>query len=173
MASNTTMATDIIKRLILVAVVAAVFCICYQIGRRDGRNEAISAVEERTDTLLVRDTIVEYEPVVEERVKLQKVLVPVEKTDTLWRTDTMYVYLQREQVIWQDSLSKVYASGIMPEIDSVEHYISERVIVKNHLVPVVKRSRWGIGIHAGYGLPVGGHPAPYIGVGVSYNLLTW
>jgi hypothetical protein len=167
------MATDIIKRLILVAVVATIVHICYQIGRRDGRNEVISAVEERTDTLVVRDTIVEYEPVAEERVKLQKVLVPVEKTDTLWKHDTLLVFMEKEQVIWQDSLSKVYASGIMPEIDSVEHYISERVIVKNHLVPVVKRSRWGIGIHAGYGLPVGGHPAPYIGVGVSYNLLTW
>lgn len=168
------MAADIIKRLILVAVVAAVVSVLsYLIGRRDGRIGSISDFEEKVDTLFIFDTITQYEPIVEERVKLEKILVPVAKTDTLWRTDTLLVYLEREQVIWQDSMSRVYASGVLPQVDSVEHFITERVIERNHLVPVVRPARWGIGFHVGYGVPIQGRPSPYVGIGVSYNLLSW
>jgi opacity protein-like surface antigen len=96
-------------------------------------------------------------------------------TDTLRQTDTLYVVLDREQVMWEDSLSRVYASGIMPEIDSVQHFVTERVITKEVVVPKVRRTRWGIGINAGYGVMIGDQvrTAPYIGVGVSYNIVSW
>ena len=110
-----------------------------------------------------------------DRIKLQKVPVPVEKTDTLKIHDTLFVYLQKEQVVWQDSLSRVYASGILPQIDSVQHYITERIVTKEVTIQVKKPCRWGIGVHAGYGVQLGDpiRTAPYIGVGVSYNILSW
>lgn len=169
------MATDIIKRLILVAVVAAVVSVSYLIGRRNGRIVAISDFKEKVDTLFIFDTITQYEAIVEERIKLEKILVPVEKTDTLWRTDTLLVYLEREQLVWQDSLSRIYASGILPQIDSVEHFVQDRIVTieKSRVIP--KPCRWGIGIHAGYGVTIPGSvkAAPYLGIGVSYNLLSW
>jgi hypothetical protein len=87
----------------------------------------------------------------------------------------LYVYLDREQVVWQDSLSRVYASGILPQIDSVQHYITERIVTKEVTIHVKKPCKWGVGVHAGYGVQLGDQvrTAPYIGVGVSYNILSW
>lgn len=170
------MESGIIKRFaIVVAVVAAMLSVSYLIGRRDGVNKAGRGFVERVDTLIVRDTITQYKAVIEERVKLEKYPVFVEKTDTLWKHDTLYVYLQREQVVWKDDYSKIYASGIMPKVDSVEHYVTREIITKEISVPKIKKTRWGIGVQVGYGIQFGDqiHAAPYIGVGLSYDLLTW
>lgn len=168
------MGTDTIKRIVFaVAAIILSLLISYFIGRRDGLNSAVETETEKVDTLYLRDTIVQYEPILEERVVLKKVPVPV--TDTLRIHDTLYVYLEREQVVWQDSLSRVYASGILPQIDSVQHYISERIVTKEVTIHVKKPCRWGVGVHAGYGVQLGDQvrTAPYIGVGVSYNILSW
>lgn len=168
------MGTDTIKRIVFaVAAIILSLLISYFIGRRDGLNSAVETETEKVDTLYLRDTIVQYEPILEERVVLKKVLVPV--TDTLWLHDTMYVYLQKEQVVWQDSLSRVYASGIMPQVDSVHHFIRERIVTRELTKVVKKPCKWGLGVHAGYGIVVGREVAmsPYIGVGISYNIISW
>lgn len=170
------MESGIIKRFAIVAtIVAAMLSVSYFIGRRDGVNKAGRGFAERVDTLIVRDTITQYKAVIEERVRLEKYPVFVEKTDTLWKHDTLYVYLQREQVVWKDDYSKVYASGIMPKVDSVEHYVTREIVTKEISVPKIKKTRWGIGVQVGYGIQFGDqiHAAPYVGVGVSYDLLTW
>ena len=168
------MGTDTISRIVyaVVAVIMALL-LSYVIGRRDGFNSAVETETEKVDTLYLRDTIVQYEPILEERVVLKKVPVPV--TDTLRIHDTLYVYLEREQVVWQDSLSRVYASGILPQIDSVQHYITERIVTKEVTIHVKKPCRWGVGVHAGYGVQFGEQirTAPYVGVGISYNILSW
>ena len=168
------MGTDTIKRIVFaVAAIILSLLISYFIGRRDGFNLAVEAETEKVDTLYLRDTIVQHEPILEERVVLKK--VPVSVPDTLRIHDTLYVYLEREQVVWQDSLSRVYASGILPQIDSVQHYITERIVTKEVTIHVKKSCRWGVGVHAGYGVQLGDQvrTAPYIGVGVSYNILSW
>lgn len=153
---------------ILVLIIASFF-----VGRCEGEKGAIPVCGEKVDTLIVCDTITQYEPIYKEILKVEKVLVPV--VDTLRVIDTLYVYLEREQVVWQDSLSRVYASGILPQIDSVQHYITERIVTKEVTIHVKKPCRWGVGVHAGYGVQLGDQvrTAPYIGVGVSYNILSW
>ena len=83
--------------------------------------------------------------------------------------------LEKEQVIWEDSLSRVYASGVMPQIDSVQHYVKERIVTMELTKIVKEPSRWGLGIQAGYGVQFGDpmKMSPYIGIGLSYNLLSW
>jgi hypothetical protein len=156
------------KGIISIALLAVTFFVGFRIGRGDAPEVRI-----QTDTLMVRDTITIEKPVVEERILLQEVFLPV--TDTLMVRDTIYVALQREQVIWRDSLSAVYASGVMPEVDSVKHYITERIVREKEVIEVKKRSRWGIGIQAGYGIGLSGdvRMTPYVGIGVTYNLLSW
>lgn len=172
------METDTIKKIaVAVAGVAMSFVtaviLSYFIGRRDGLDSAVRGEIEKTDTLYVRDTITQCKPILEERIVLKKVPIPV--TDTLRIHDTLYVYLEREQVVWQDSLSRVYASGIDPQVDSVVHFINDRVVTKELTKFVKKPCRWGLGVHAGYGIQLGDNvkTAPYIGVGISYNLLSW
>ena len=174
MVFNTIMETDTIKGFLLITVItAAVVSFSYRIGCRDGRIEATRGDVERVDTMYIFDTITQYRPIVEERIKLQEVPVPV--TDTLWLRDTLFVILEKEQVIWEDSLSKIYASGIQPQIDSVHHYITERIVTIELTKVVKKPCRWGIGINAGYGIQFGQEikASPYIGVGVNYNILSW
>ena len=143
------------------------------IGYKYGFNSAVRGETESVDTMFIYDTITQYEPIFEERVVLEKVHIPV--VDTLWIHDTLYVYLEREQVVWQDSLSRIYASGILPQIDSVQHFMSERVITRELTKVVKKPCRWGLGVQAGYGIQIGKEIAfyPYIGLGVSYNFLSW
>lgn len=147
----------------------------FLIGRYYGLNQATEGSNEKVDTLFIYDTITQIEPIIEQRITVEKVLVPVEVRDTIWQRDTMYVELQKEQVIWEDSLSRVYASGILPQVDSVHHFVKERMITRNVAVPVKQRSRWGVGVQLGYGVQLGKevNAAPYIGVGISYNLLSW
>lgn len=172
------MGTDTIKIVAVAVAGAAVslllaLILSYVIGRRDGFNSAVETETEKVDTLYLRDTIVQYEPILEERLMLEDELIQVR--DSIRIHGNLYMSMDREQVIWQDSLSRVYASGILPQIDSIQHFISERIVTRELTQVVKKPCKWGIGIHAGYGVQLGDQvrTAPYIGVGVSYNILSW
>ena len=143
-------------------------CLSFYAGRKTAETRQIETVTERVDTLVIRDTVTVSEPISVTRWKVDSVAFPVR--DTVRVQDTLFVYLERERVRWKDEYCEVFASGVQPSVDSVRHYISERVILKT--VPVKVRSRWGIGVQAGYGASRQGL-SPYIGVGVSYNILTW
>lgn len=163
------MGTDIIKQVGVITILVVILIIGYY----SGLNQAMRQDIPQNDTIYLRDTITQYEPILEEKVVLQKVLIPVR--DTIWIHDTLYAYLEREQVMWQDSLSRVYASGIVPQIDSVQHYVKERIVTKEVSIHVKKPCKWGIGVHAGYGVQFGEQirTAPYIGVGITYNIVSW
>lgn len=173
------METGTIKRNIF-AVVTTIILVhfSFMIGNRDGYRDGLdSAVKNGigyADTTYIHDTITQYKPIIEEKVVYEKVYVPV--VDTLWKHDTLYVLMDREQLVWQDSLSTIYASGIMPQIDSVQHYVAERVVARELTQIVKKPCRWSVGLHVGYGISVNGgrlFASPYVGAGVSYNLLSW
>ena len=150
--------------------IAVLILILFLFDRRIPRNSPQEPQSVKVDTLFIRDTIKVTEPVYVTRRMVDSVLVPV--TDTIRLRDTLYVFLEREQIRWEDSLSVVYASGVRPEIDSVIHYAERMVIVKEIPVVRVKKTRWGVGIQAGVGATKDGL-TPYVGVGVSYNLLSW
>ena len=137
-------------------------------GRKTAKTGGEGTIVERVDTLVIRDTIVAYKPkwITKRVVDTEYVSVP----EYIVRNDTIYAVLKREQVMWEDSLARIYASGINPQIDSVMHYRTEKVI--NHIIPVKVSRRWGVGIQGGVGFGKDG-VTPYVGVGVQYNILTW
>lgn len=155
--------------VILIGIVLSAILVMYldgRIPRKDhGEPPAI-----RVDTLFVRDTIVVADPVFVTRRVVDSVPYPV--TDTIRTRDTLFVLLERSQIRWEDSLAVIYASGIDPEVDSVIHYTRETIVTREIPVIQVKRTRWGIGVQAGFGAAKDGL-TPYLGVGVSYNLLSW
>jgi hypothetical protein len=160
--------------LFSVAKVALIAVIAFSAGQRHAQKRLILPQKERVDTLFIRDTIPSEIPVYVTRTKTDSIPYPVPVTDTLWKTDT--IWLQREQVMWQDSLSKVYASGVSVEIDSVLHFVPTQVISKERDVIVKVKPKWSIGVHAGYGAFANNGQiatSPYVGVGVSYNLISW
>ena len=154
--------------------IAVAVLIGFLIGQKHPQKSPVEPIKEKVDTLLIFDTITLTKPVFVEKIQLDSVYMPV--TDTLWKHDTLYVYLEREQIQWQDSLCRVYASGINPQVDSVTHFVQETIINKEISIPVKVKSRWGLGIQVGYGAGINGkqvYLTPYVGVGISYNILSW
>ena len=144
------------------------------IGQKHPQKSPVEPIKEKVDTLLIFDTITLTKPIFVEKIQLDSVYMPV--TDTLWKHDTLFVYLEREQIQWQDSLCRVYASGINPQVDSVTHFVQETIVNREISVPVKVKSRWGLGIQVGYGAGINGkqvYLTPYVGVGISYNILSW
>lgn len=151
-------------------------CVMVAVGFLIGRHCRIESPQGafvvRVDTLLIRDTITQTRPIYVNRQKIDTIMVQIR--DTAVVHDTAFVVLDKELVEWRDSLCIVYASGIRVNVDSVRHYVERQIITQQ--VPVKVRTRWGVGIQAGYGVGVAGGRVtgvPYIGVGVSYNLLSW
>ena len=149
---------------------ACVFLFGFIIGQKHPQKLPVEPIKTKVDTLVIHDTTMSYRAIYVDRVKLDSVLVPV--LDTMMIHDTTFVYLEREKVTWRDSLCEVYASGIMASVDSVRHFQEYKYITIEKQVPVKVKSHWGIGVNAGYGVGKGGF-TPYIGVGISYNILSW
>lgn len=163
------------QMLLSVAKVALIVVIAFGAGQKHALKRLILPQKEREDTLIVYETKLVEKPVFVENKVVEKVPVPVPVSDTMVVHDTIYVYMNREQVHWQDSMSDVYASGYDVQVDSVRHNIQTQVITKERDVVVKVKPKWSIGVHAGYGIAISGQvrTAPYVGVGITYNLLSW
>ena len=151
-------------------ILVCVFLFGFLIGQKHPQKSPVEPIKTKVDTLVIRDTMMCYKPIYVDRVQLDSVLVPV--VDSVKIHDTTFVYLEREKVTWRDSLCEVYASGIMASVDSVRHFQEDKYITIEKQVPVKIKTHWGLGVNAGYGVGKGGF-TPYIGVGISYNLLSW
>lgn len=151
-------------------IMAVLTALGFFIGYRSAGNRPVLPIEPKVDTLVIRDTIKVTEPVLVVKRVVDTIPYPVK--DTIMQHDTIIAYLVREQVMWEDSLSRVYASGVNPQVDSVIHYANTTIITQEIPVIQVKKTRWGIGIQAGATANREG-VMPYVGVGVSYNLLSW
>jgi hypothetical protein len=143
-----------------------------------GRNWAIrrdtTGDTERVDTLVVRDTIVQEKPVYRTISQVRTEYVPV--CDTIRIQDTLFVPVPIETKVYEDSLYRAEVSGYLASLDRLEIYQQERIITQTIPVQVRERKRWGIGVQAGYGVSIpNGKPvlSPYIGIGVSYDLIRW
>ena len=162
------------KILIAGASIVVALAIAFIAGQRDALNRLVLPQEERVDTLFLFDTIVSENAVLKEKKVVETILVPVK--DTIWLRDTLYIPVDREQLHWKDAYSEVYASGMAVEIDSVIHYLPVKVVTKERDVMVKVKPKWSIGVQAGYGaFPYDRQivTSPYVGIGLSYNFLSW
>ena len=123
----------------------------------------------QTDTLYLRDTIRIDRPVpVPKPVYLPADTVRLVTT----QHDTVEVLVPMEQKHYRDSLYDAWVSGFKPNLDSLHVYPVTKVITTT-LTVREKTKRWGIGPQIGVGLSPKGAAVPYVGVGISYNLLTF
>ena len=158
------------KVMTILCVILLTFYVGMLIGQKHRQKLPLEPTEIKVDTLVIRDTIIQYKPIFVDKIKVDSVLVPVK--DTIVIRDSVYIYMDREKITWRDSLCEVYASGIMTSVDSVRHFQEYKYITIGTQVPVKVKSHWGLGVNAGYGVGKGGF-TPYIGVGISYNILSW
>ena len=150
----------IILALILLAL-------CYFLGYREGISHIETPVESR-DTITIVDTITidKPYPVYKEVIKNHYEHIPV--TDTLRINDTVYVAVQRERVVYQDSLYRAVISGIYPSLDSMQVYPRTTTIT---IRGKEKAGKWHLGVQAGVGYT--GKIEPYIGIGITYSIFEW
>ena len=158
------------KVMTILCVILLMFSIGILMGQKHRQKTPLEPTKIKLDTLIVRDTIMQYKPIFVDKIKVDSVLIPVK--DTIVIRDSVYIYMDREKITWRDSLCEVYASGIMASVDSVRHFQEYKYITIETQIPVNVKSHWGIGVNAGYGVGKGGL-TPYFGVGISYNLLSW
>ena len=91
--------------------------------------------------------------------------------------DSAAVEIPITQKVYEDSLYRAYVSGYNPSLDSLiifpRHDIT--TVTNGYTYPKSRQKRWGIGIHVGYGMTMSNTPqfSPYIGFGISYNLITF
>lgn len=87
-------------------------------------------------------------------------------------SDSVKVSIPITQKVYEDSTYKAYVSGYKASLDSFFVYPSKEVLTIN-IKP--KPKRWGIGVQVGYGLTLQPQPkfAPYVGVGISYNIFNF
>ena len=91
--------------------------------------------------------------------------------------DSVAVEIPITQKVYEDSLYRAYVSGYRPSLDSLiifpRHDIT--TVTNGYTYPKSRQKRWGIGIHVGYGMTMSRTPqfTPYIGFGISYNLITF
>lgn len=86
------------------------------------------------------------------------------------KQDSIDIQIPIMQKIYEDSNFTAYVSGYNPSLDSLKFKMSREVIKEYS-----KQKRWNVGIQAGYGLALSGQPhfAPYVGIGISYNLFSF
>ena len=157
----------------------------FLVGQRCPRNGGGETPTPKVDTLFIRDTNSFTEPKKDPSpdVLIKEIPVPIYVADSsaidsllnecarLEKVgDSLQLILLRVQRHYSDSTFDAWVSGVDPRLDSIKTYQTNMVITKE--IPVIKKTRWGLGVQAGVGAGKGGL-TPYVGVGVSYNLLSW
>jgi hypothetical protein len=162
------------KGTIIYIIFLALLALAFGLGRYTA--EPVRIVEERAqrDTLVIRDTLTQYQP------KLVRVHTrdTISVTLTEVRHDTVAVYLPRETKIYEDARYRAEVSGYQPSLDRIDIFTQTQIVTQSTAQVVRQKTRWGIGISAGYGVAINTtnqtfKPAPYIGVGIQYNLVSW
>lgn len=162
--------TDGIK---IISIAVALLVAAFLVGRCSvPRITPESHVVEKVDTLVVRDTIIREKP------SYRTEYVFVRDSVKVQVHDTVYINLPRQLRVYQDSLYRAEVSGVDPTLDRIEVYPQTKVVTKieTQTIRVTERRKWGIGVQVGYGITKQGNafnPGPYIGVGVSYNILSF
>ena len=152
----------------------ALFAVTFGLGRYTA--EPVRIVEERVqrDTLVIRDTVTHYAPKYIEKHTRDTIRIPIPELVH----DTVAVYLPRETKIYEGARYRAEVSGYQPSLDRIDIFTQSQVITQNTAQVVKRKTRWGLGLSAGYGVAINTteqtfKTAPYIGVGIQYNFVSW
>ena len=125
-----------------------------------------------TDTLVLTDTIIKFQPKPYKVTIIDTIYLPQQPQKPQQPQQPQYDILIRQEITYKDSTYTAVVGGIEPYLKSIEIY-PKTIYVNNNTTTTIKvRSRFGLGVQVGYGLSRNGLQ-PYVGVGVQYNLIQW
>ena len=87
-------------------------------------------------------------------------------------TDSVSVKIPITQKRYADSTYTAWVSGYHPTLDSIFIYPRHEVMTITNTIRQKPR-KWGLGVSAGYGYAPGKCMVPWVGVGVSYTLISF
>ena len=158
---------DRIKYILLGLITGIVICLLngWVSCHRTTDKEVITI----TDTLVLTDTIIKFQPKPYKVTIIDTIYLPQQPQQPQQpQIDTLI----RQEVIYKDSTYTAVVGGIEPYLKSIEIY-PKTIYVNNNTTTTIKvRSRFGLGVQAGYGYGRNGLQ-PYVGVGVQYNFFQW
>ena len=156
-------------------ILASLLGCAFALGRVTARISPVETIIRDTVTVTRIDTITREKPVYYARTVFDTLRLVVR--DTVRQQDTLYLAVGREQRAYRDTSYEAWVSGVQPSLDSIRVFSPVRCVTVTERVPVKERSRWGLGVSAGYGAAMAPDKtvvlSPFIGIGVSYNFLTW
>ena len=164
---------DRIKYILLGVIAGIVICLLNGLAscHRTTDKEVITI----TDTLVLTDTIIKFQPKPYKVTIIDTIYIPQQPQQPQQPQKPQkpqYDTLIRQEVIYKDSTYMAVVGGIEPYLKSIEIY-PKTIYVNNNTTTTIKvRSRFGLGVQAGYGYGRNGLQ-PYVGVGVQYNLIQW
>lgn len=175
---------DAIRKYEWVAIPLVLVVVSFLGGSRYGQKKVLASIESKSDTIVRVVPVYKDFPQPQKTAILGYLSVPKYKflTDTINTVeslvlhDTTVVYLPREQKYYSeaDGALRLWVSGYEPRLDRYE-VDYKTVYVTQTLTK--KPPRWGLGISAGFGATISKERvvslAPYIGIGLQYNLVSW
>ena len=154
-------------------ILSVVVVILLVISVRNCRRPTVRDVFEQVDTVVVRDTVRDTITVP------RKVYVARIDTcwlhaaaDTVYVSDTVRVFVPIERKEYATEEYRAVVEGWHPTLVEMEVYPKTKMVTRYITRETVRKTRWGIGVQAGYGISDRG-VSPYIGLGINYNILTW
>ena len=155
-------------KYILLGVIAGLV-ICFINGWTSCHRTTDKEVITITDTLVLTDTIIKFQPKPYKVTIIDTIYLPQQpQKPQKPQIDTLI----RQEVIYKDSTYMAVVGGIEPYLKSIEIY-PKTIYVNNNTTTTIKvRSHFGLGVQAGYGYGRNGLQ-PYVGIGVQYNLIQW
>lgn len=155
-------------KYILLGVIAGIV-ICLLNGWASCNRTTDKEVITITDTLVLTDTIIKFQPKPYKVTIIDTIYLPQQTQQPQQpQQDTLI----RQEITYKDSTYTAVVGGIEPYLKSIEIY-PKTIYVNNNTTTTIKvRSRFGLGVQAGYGYGRNGLQA-YVGIGVQYNLIQW
>ena len=154
------------KYLILVGLLF--LALGYFWGYKTTTPERVEIVQQDTITIVKIDTIPFPQPI--------PYKVEIVRNDTIYINDTIYVALPIEIKEYQAEEYYAKISGYKPNLDYIEVFQKETIKYINTTEKVYsKPKKWGVGVQLGAGIVIGDKVQlkPYLGLGLSYNFITF
>lgn len=137
------------------------------LGFLGGRRSVTIPLLERVDTLVIRDTVVDYRPVVTEikTVRVDTVrLAVVQPSDTIFVHDTVEVEVPIMFSRYTGDNYDIGVSGFRVELEYVKIYQQTKIVTKGYSI---EPKRWGFGVAVGPSVLVAPSGRVNAGLGVT------
>lgn len=155
------------KRPRTTAVFVALLILALGLGFLGGRRSVTRTLLERVDTVTVRDTVVDYRPVVTEvrTVRVDTVRLAVaQPSDTVVIHDTVEVEVPIVFSRYHGDNYDIGVSGFRTELEYVKVYPQTKIVTKGYSI---EPKRWGFGVAVGPSVLVAPSGRVNAGLGVT------